>query len=67
MGRPSLDDEPALIVITFRVTERQRAELRQVEAELGMDCSGILREAVNEFVGDYREKKVFPEFRNTQS
>jgi len=58
-GRPSIDDEPALLVIHVRVTERQRAELRQVEAELGLDCSGIIREAVNEFVSDYSERKVF--------
>jgi hypothetical protein len=64
MGRPSLDDEPALIVIHVRVTERQRAELRQVEAELGLDCSGIIRQAVDEFVGDYSERKVF---RDTKS
>ena len=54
------DEEPALLVIHVRVTERQRAELRQVEAELGMDCSGIIREAVNEFVADYSERRVFP-------
>lgn len=59
MARPTKDDEPALVVIHVRVTERQRAELRQVEAELGLDCSGIIREAVNEFVADYSERKVF--------
>ena len=59
-GPKPIDGEPARDVIHIRVTARQRAELEQVAAELGVDCSAIIRDAVNEFVGDYSERRVFP-------
>lgn len=51
--------EPAERVIVVRVTARQRAELDQVAAELGLDLSDVIRDSVDGFVGDYRERVIF--------
>ena len=59
-GPKPVDGEPADRAIYIRVTARQRAELAQVAAELDADISSIIRDAVNEFVGDYCERRVFP-------
>lgn len=54
-GRPPLDEEAATSRIHVRVTPGQRLEIRRVAAENGTDVSGVIREAVNEYVSDYRE------------
>jgi hypothetical protein len=58
-GRPPLYDVPASARIAFAVTPAQRLELRRVASENGTGVSGILREAVNEFVSDYGERRPF--------
>jgi hypothetical protein len=58
-GRPRLYDTPASARITFAVTPAQRLELRRVASDNRTGLSGILREAVNEFVADYGERQVF--------
>lgn len=58
-GRPPLDDEPATDSIRVRVTPGQRLELRRVADENGTGVSGVIREAVNEYVSDYKETKPF--------
>jgi hypothetical protein len=54
-GRPPLDQEAATDRIHVRVTPGQRLEVRRVAAENGTSVSGVIREAVNEYVADYRE------------
>jgi hypothetical protein len=54
-GRPAVFGEPALARICIRVTYEQRTALEQVARENATDLSGVIREAVNSFVSDYRE------------
>jgi hypothetical protein len=54
-----LFDEPASHRISVNVTPAQRLELRRVASDNGTGVSGIIREAVNEYVADYGERKPF--------
>jgi len=56
-GRPPLDQEAATNQIHVRVTPGQRLEVRRVAAENGTSISGVIREAVSEYVADYRETR----------
>jgi hypothetical protein len=58
-GRPRLADVPALTAFTVRCTPAQRLELRRVASENGQRLSTVVREAVDEFCGDYRDRRVF--------
>lgn len=58
-GRPRLAEEPASQAICVRVTPAQRVELRRVADENSSRLSTIVRQAVDEFVGDYRDRRVF--------
>jgi hypothetical protein len=58
-GRPPLDDEPATKVIRVRVTPAQRLRIHRVASENGTDLSGVIREAIDEYVSDYDESPVF--------
>ncbi len=58
-GRPPIYDTPASVRLSLAVTPAQRLDLKQVAAESRTGLSGLLREAVNEFVSDYRERQVF--------
>jgi hypothetical protein len=58
-GRPRLGDVPATSTIRVRCTPTQHLELRRVANENGQRLSTVVREAVDEFVGDYRERRVF--------
>ena len=58
-GRPPLNDVPASSRITVRVTPAQRLDLRRVATDNGTGVSGIIREAVNEFVNDYDDRRPF--------
>jgi hypothetical protein len=58
-GRPRLADVPATSSIRVRCTPAQHLELRRVADENGQRLSTVVREAVDEFVGDYRDRRVF--------
>jgi hypothetical protein len=58
-GRPRIYDAPATSSIRVRCTPAQHLELRRVADENGQRLSTIVREAVDEFVGDYRDGRVF--------
>lgn len=58
-GRPPLADVPANTRISLRVTAAQRLELRRVASDNRTGMAGIIREAVNEFVNDYGERRTF--------
>ena len=49
--------------IELRITPQEHAELGRVAAENKMPIASVIREAVNEFVGDYSERAVFSEKR----
>ena len=58
-GRRRLAEEPATVTLQVRVTPGQRLDIRRVAQDNGTNVSGVLREAVNEYVSDYRETRVF--------
>lgn len=58
-GRPPLFDVPASERIYVNVTPAQRLELRRIATDNRTGMAGIIREAVNEYVGDYGERKPF--------
>jgi hypothetical protein len=58
-GRPAIYGTRATKRIEFVVTAEQRRELERVSRETGKPLSTVIREAVNEFVSDYSERKVF--------
>jgi len=57
-SRPRRDDSVSE-VIRVRVTPAQRLELRRVARENGTLVSEVIREAVDEYVSDYRESGIF--------
>lgn len=45
--------------IEIRVTEAQYADLQNVARMEGRKPSAVIRDAVDEYVGDFRERKMF--------
>jgi hypothetical protein len=58
-GRPRLFDVAASERISVNVTPAQRLELRRVASDNRTGVAGIIREAVNEYVADYGERRPF--------
>jgi hypothetical protein len=58
-GRPPIHDAPVSARISVAVTPAQRLELRRVASDNRTGVSGIIREAVNEYVADYGERRPF--------
>ena len=63
MPRPPVD-EPASVVISLRVTASQRRELEQAACDNRTTVGGMIREAVAEYIADYRDA---PGFRTTKT
>jgi len=59
MARPLRYPERVSARVEIRVTPEQRRALDQVARETRSQVSGVIREAINEYVADYRERKVF--------
>jgi hypothetical protein len=58
-GRPPLHDVPVTARIYVRVTPAQRLDLQRVASDNRTGMSGIIRDAVSEFVSDYDERRPF--------
>jgi hypothetical protein len=58
-GRPRLADVPASTSFRVRCTPAQRLELQRVASENGQRLSTVVRNAVDEYCGDYRDRRVF--------
>lgn len=56
MARPARFGEPATDAIRVRVTPDQRRDLERVAQENRTNMAGVIREAVNTYVADYRDK-----------
>jgi len=56
MSRPTTFSTPATEAIRVRVTPEQRQELRQVAKENQTNVATVIREAVNTYVADYRDR-----------
>lgn len=60
-GRRPRAGEAATIRVEFVVTRAERVELDAVAGECELTLADVIREAVNEYVSDYRDRKVFKE------
>lgn len=58
-GRPTRSDVASTNRIEFVVTESERAALKRIAIEEGKPLATVIREAVNERVADYGERKIF--------
>ncbi|HWB15967.1 MAG TPA: ribbon-helix-helix protein, CopG family [Vicinamibacterales bacterium] len=59
-GRPArARDGASRLDIKIRLSAEERAALRDAAAELGVPMSAMVRDAVNEFVADFSERRVF--------
>lgn len=59
MARPRFYEERASQYVKVRVTPSQKAALREVASENRANVARVVRDAVNEYVADYRERRVF--------
>lgn len=59
MPRPARVDEPASTRISVRLTPAERADLNRVARDNRVPAAKVIREAVNEYVADYRERVLF--------
>jgi hypothetical protein len=69
-GRPHrARDGASRLDLKIRLSAEERAALRWAADELGMPMSAVVRDAVNEFVADFSERRVFPpsQFRGATS
>lgn len=58
-GRRPRADTASTHTVRFLVTESERKELQAVAKENGQPVSTLIRDAVNEFVSDYKERSLF--------
>jgi hypothetical protein len=58
-GRPTRAGVRANRRLQFRMTDQERQALKQVASELGQDVAAVMRDAVNEYVADYSERRIF--------
>jgi predicted HicB family RNase H-like nuclease len=58
-GRPARASVPASEIVKVRLTPSERADLDTVAAENGVSRNELFRDAINEYVADYRERLVF--------
>lgn len=58
-GRQLRFGTPATCKTSMRLTESQRRDLEEVARENGVSVSDVLRDAVDDYVADYRERLVF--------
>lgn len=60
MGRPPIAPGERMVTLELYLTDQEKADLFTVAQELGhRSASDFVREAVNEAVADYRERRVF--------
>lgn len=57
--RPTLFDAPLTRRFEIRLTEAQYRDLTAVAIEEGKSPSTLVRDAVDSYVGDFRERKLF--------
>lgn len=59
MARSPQFEEAAKKLVVIRLTTVQHRDLQRVATENNTDVSGVIRQAVNEYVADYGETKLF--------
>lgn len=59
-GRPPRAGESSKRRFEFVTTDDEATGIKHVAAAEGRTVSEIIRDAVNEYVGDFSERKIFP-------
>lgn len=59
VGRPPRQPTLSVASYTLRMTADERADLERAARENGQGLSDFVRDAINEYVADYRERAVF--------
>jgi len=59
MARPTRYGAAATETIRVRVTPEQKQDLERVAHDNDTDVSGVIREAVDEYISDFRDKGCF--------
>lgn len=59
MARPLRSGEPSNLRLRVRITASERRALTEVARENRANVSRVVRDAVNEYVADYRDRQVF--------
>lgn len=59
MPRPLMFDAAATETIKVRVTPEQKRDLARIADANQTDLAGVIREAVNEYVADFRDQPCF--------
>jgi len=57
--RPRISGQNSSAKLWFYLTDDEKAQLRSMSDESGLAMAAIVREAINEFVSDYAERRVF--------
>ena len=58
-GRRPRAEAPATASFRMRLSPAERQELERVAADEGRALTAVVRDAVNEYVADYSERRVF--------
>jgi len=62
---PKPREEVAYRILSIRVTEPEYAEIQEVAGENQCSINKLLRDALNTYVGDYVERRVFARRRDS--
>jgi hypothetical protein len=58
-GRRPTYGEPATVGLRHRVTRRQKSDLLEIARAEGRPMSEVVRDALDEYVADFRDRRVF--------
>lgn len=59
VGRPSRYDVASSELLQIRVTPNQRLELKRIATEYGTNPTALVRDAIDQAIGDYGEGCLF--------
>jgi hypothetical protein len=57
--KPRIANTPSVERVEIRITAAERIDLEQVAAANHTTMTDVLREAVNEYVSDFRDRRLF--------
>lgn len=58
-GRRPMAETRASNSLRYRVTDKQKEDLQEIARAEGRPMAAVFRDAVDEYVADYRERRVF--------
>lgn len=58
-GQPPRHGAPAREHLDVRITKDHKEGLKEIAAAEGRSVAAVVKDAIDEYVGDYRERKIF--------